>query len=111
MEEVIAPLFLSSSTLYAYNFSVIYCGELPLGHLSGFDPDAVPAMTTYNSTFQFTCQPGFNLTYNSSDGDNSVRCMANGKWDLRDLRCIGRCCADILLIVYTMPVWVRTAMP
>jgi len=30
---------------------------------------------TYNSTVTFTCDPGYNLT-----GDSSIICQANGSW-------------------------------
>ena len=68
---------------------VIDCG-VP-NDVGGLDTSTVPADTTYDSTFEFTCQAGFERIGNSSTGDSTVRCREDGRWDFNDLRCTGKC--------------------
>lgn len=46
------------------------------------------------NSFGFSCRPPYNLAGNSSAGDQTVRCGADGTWDFGDLRCEGPVCVD-----------------
>ncbi|XP_053393488.1 uncharacterized protein LOC123564875 isoform X1 [Mercenaria mercenaria] len=79
----------------------IDCGEpelvMPVG--GKFFNNIGPATNTYlpsTSKFIFDCDNGFDVTgfSNDDEGNTTVRCKKNGRWNFGTLACAGKMCTD-----------------
>ncbi|KAJ8319085.1 hypothetical protein KUTeg_004176 [Tegillarca granosa] len=78
----------SSAGSWAYLLLlVISCGD------PGMEPGANytrPSSFVFDSQFQFSCSNLYRLEGNSSKGDQTVQCEADGNWDFGTLQCVGK---------------------
>ncbi|XP_036362858.1 uncharacterized protein LOC115216258 [Octopus sinensis] len=75
----------------SYECGFIDCGQ-PM-NIGGSNITTI-SDTTYGSQFEMACSDMYSLKGNSSQGNNTVWCESDGKWDYGDLRCQGVMCED-----------------
>ncbi|XP_048248760.1 uncharacterized protein LOC124126022 isoform X2 [Haliotis rufescens] len=72
---------------------VVDCG--PVDDIAGFQkPDLATIGSTFGISFEFSCSTGATASGISTDNNNTVRCLQNGRWGFGNLTCKAAKCPD-----------------
>ena len=69
--------------------SISYSSVIDCGTPAGLSSSVILSTSTFNSTFDFACDPGQVLAGNTTEGA-LVRCGADGHWNMGNIHCTGQ---------------------